>query len=330
MRQPTAQPNEPTLPERQPAAVAPVPEAAKASRAIELQQALLILGGLLVLGLAFYGGMKLNYLKYLIASRHTPTMEQSSTDLFPGVAPADLVQQALLAERAGKWQDAVERFMAAKRKDLGYRGILFRVGKILYDHRNFEPADSAFERAIAFGESVEASQYYRGLIAVRRRDLAAAEQFFTSAISAAPFVSDYHYYLAETLRLDLKPKDAFPHYEQAALLARDAQDEAVCQFKLRMAQIEAADGAVVAQELEEKRAAGALPVDWLMTAAALELRAGNIEQTRQLVMQAREGKSPGLFATCVNDFYFQEAAKKSPELADALHLDLDLQIPFPD
>lgn len=67
-----------------------------------------------------------------------------------------------------------------------------------------------------------------------------------------------------------------------------------------------------------------------MTAAALELRAGNIEQTRQLVMQAREGKSPGLFATCVNDFYFQEAAKKSPELADALHLDLDLQIPFPD
>lgn len=86
------------------------------------------------------------------------------------------MQQALLSERAGKWEDAVERFMAAKRKDLGHRGILFRVGKILYDHRNFEAADGAFERAVAFGENVEAAIYYRGLIAVRRRDLAAAEQ----------------------------------------------------------------------------------------------------------------------------------------------------------
>ncbi len=318
------------MPERQPAAVTPVPEAAKASRAIELQQALLILGGLLILGLAFYGGTKLNYLRYLMASRHTPKMEVEGADPYPGVAPADLVQQALLSEHAGKWQDAVERFMAAKRKNLGHRGILFRVGKILYDHRNFEAADSAFERAIAFGENVEASDYYRGLIAVRRRDLATAEQFFGSAVSAAPFVSDYHYYLAETLRLDLKPKEAFPHYERAALLARDAQDEAVCRFKMRMARIEAAEGAAVATELEKKKAAGSLPVDWLMTAAALELRAGNIEQARQLVMQAREGKSPGLFASCVNDFYFHGAAEKHPELTEALHLDLDLQVPFPD
>ena len=235
--EPTREPAEPLVSERQSVAVAPVPEAAKASRAIELQQALLILGGLLILGLAFYGGTKLNYLRYLIASRHTPKMEVEGSDPYPGVAPAELVQQALVAEQAGKWQDAVERFMAAKRKDLGHRGILFRVGKILYDHRNFEAADNAFERAIAFGENVEASDYYRGLIAVRRRDLATAEQFFTSAISAAPFVSDYHYYLAETLRLDLKPKEAFSHYEQAALLARDAQDESVCRFKLRMARI---------------------------------------------------------------------------------------------
>ena len=310
--------------------VAPPPEAAKASRAIELQQALLILGGVLVIALAFYGGTKLNYLRYLIATRHTAKTVAEGPDPFPGIAPADLVQQALLSERAGKWEDAVERFMAAKRKDLGHRGILFRVGKILYDHRNFEAADSAFERAVAFGENVEAADYYRGLIAVRRRDLATAEQFFTAAIAAAPFVSDYHYYLAETLRLDLKPKEALPHYQQAALLARDAQDEAVCQFKMRMARIEAAEGATVAAELQKNEAKVVSLPDWLMTAAALQLKSGNIEQTRQLIMQAREAKSPGLFASCVNDFYFHEAAKKYPELADALHLDLDLQVPFPD
>jgi len=32
----------------------------------------------------------------------------------------------------------------------------------------------------------------------------------------------------------------------------------------------------------------------------------------------------------VNDFYFHEAAQKYPELVEPLHLDLDLQLPFPD
>ena len=39
--------------------------------------------------------------------------------------------------------------------------------------------------------------------------------------------------------------------------------------------------------------------------------------------------APGLFASCVNDFYFHDAAKKYPELAEALRLELDLQVPFP-
>lgn len=316
--------------DRLPPAGAPLQQAEKASRAIELQQALLILGGLLVLGLAFYGGTKLNYLRYLIASRHAPQMQDKGPDLFPGIDSGELVRQALVAEHQGKWQEAVERFMAAKHKDLRYRGILFRVGKILYDGRDFDSADNAFERAIAFGENVDFSTYYRGLIAVRRRDLPAAERFFESAISAEPFVSDYHYYMAETLRLDLKPKESLPHYQRAILLSRNAQDETVCKFKLRMGEIEAAEGPSVSDELAKAQAAGPLSVDWLMTAAALQLRAGNIEETRKLIMQARAGNSPGLFASCVNDLTFHGAAQKYPELAEALHLDLDLQIPFPD
>ncbi len=301
----------------------------KGSRAIELQQAFLILGAILLLGLTFYGGTKLSYIKFLIASRNAPAMDENGPDQYPGVAAPDLVKQALLDERDGKWQEAADRFLAAKRKDLRYRGILFRVGKILYDRRNFEPADEAFERAIAFGENVEAANFYRGLIAVRRRDLPAAARFFEAAVTAGPFVSDYHYYWGETLRLDLKPKESLPHYEQAILLARNEQDATVCRFKIRMARIEAAEGSVVSEELAKKEAAGPLSVDWLMTSAALQLRAGHVEEARQLILRAREGQAPGLFASCVNDFYFHDAAKKYPELAEALHLELDLQVPFP-
>ena len=299
-----------------------------ASRTIEARQAFLILGTILLLGLSFYAGAKLNYVKYLLASRNAPKLDQTAAR-YRGLSTEELVKQALIAERAGQWQDAVERFMAAKNKDLGYRGILFRVGKIVYDHRDFDAADKAFERAIAFGENVEAANFYRGLIAVRRRNLPAAEHFFESAVMAAPFVSDYHYYWGEALRIDLKPEQSLPHYEQAILLARSDQDAAVCQFKIRMAKIEAAQGSEVASELAAKESVGALSVDWLMTAAALQLRGGHVDSARQLILQARAGNAPGLFASCVNDFYFHDAAQKYPELKEPLHLDLDLQLPFP-
>ena len=67
-----------------------------------------------------------------------------------------------------------------------------------------------------------------------------------------------------------------------------------------------------------------------MTAAAVQLRAGHVDAARQLILQARAGNAPGLFASCVNDFYFHNAPQKYPELADALHLELDLQVPFPE
>lgn len=308
---------------------APAHSSVHGSRTIEARQAFLILATILLLGLSFYGGTKLNYIKYLLASRNAPKLDQSG-DRYPGITVEELVKQALNAERAGKWQEAVERLMAAKNKDLRYRGILFRVGKIVYDHRDFDAADKAFERAIVFGENVEAANFYRGLIAVRRRNLPAAEQFFEAAATAAPFVSDYHYYWGEALRLDFKPEQSLPHYAQAILLARTDQDAAVCQFKVRMAKIEAAEGSTVAAELAAKESVGPLSVDWLMTAAALQLRGGHVDSARQLILEARDAKAPGLFASCVNDFYFREAAKKYPELAEPLHLDLDLQLPFPE
>jgi len=304
---------------------------AKVSHGIEFQGAILIVAVLVGLGLAFYFGTKIGYLKYLLTSRHRPSLAEPGEKQFQGIAVADLVEQALVAERAGRWQDAVERFMAAKRKDLQYRGILFRVGKILYDHRDFDQADKAFEQALAFGENPDGANFFRGLIAVRTKNLPAAEGFFAAAVTAAPFVSDYHYYRGETLRLDLKPKPAIPCYEQAALLARDEQSATVCQFKIRMARVEAAESEAVNRELADRQKnASPLSVDWLMTAAALKIREGHIDDARPLIEQARAAKAPGLFASCVNDLYFHDVTQKYPELADVLHLDLDLQIPFPE
>ena len=59
----------------------------------------------------------------------------------------------------------------------------------------------------------------------------------------------------------------------------------------------------MSDELAKMEAAGPLSVDWLTTSAALQIRAGHIEEARQLILlRARESEVPGLFASCINAF----------------------------
>ncbi len=289
----------------------------KASRVPEMQRAIVIIAVLVVLGLTFFVGMRFPLWKYrFMMSRNAAKMDGTIAGKFPGVSAEELVEQALKLEREGKLQEAGERFLAAKHKNLALRGILARVAKLAYDHKDFVTADKLFEKAIEFGENVDTSNYFRGLIAVRRKDLPTAIRSFEAAVAAAPFVPDYQFYLGEAIRLDHHARDSISHYEHASLLARDETQSTICEFKIRMALLEAADTPKVKEQLEIKKAAGALSVDWLLTAAAIDLREGNVDEAIPLIALAREGRKPGLFATCITDAYFVEAAQKNPRVAE--------------
>lgn len=291
------------------------------SRIPEMQRALLILGALLLLGLTFYVGMRFPYWRHkLYSARNAPKLDQVR-DKFPGISAEELVQQALKLERAGNKRDAAERYIAAKHKNLRYRGILQRVGRIAYDNGEFHTADKLFERAIAFGENIDTANYYRGLIAVRRKDLPAAQRFFEAAATASPFIADHHFYLAETLRMDHRPYDAIPRYAQAALLARTEEAATVCRFKMRMTRLEAAEMSKIGAEIEAERKSGTLPVDWLMTAAALHIREARVDEGVALIAQARAANQPGLFVSCVADRFFVDAGQKNPAIAEACRVE---------
>jgi tetratricopeptide (TPR) repeat protein len=290
----------------------------KTTRKLETQHAALIIGVVVLLGLTFYVGRKFDYWRYLLNTHITPALpEKTNANLYPGVPFADLIHQGLLAESRGSWQEATQKLIAAKHKDLRYRGILFHVGKLAYDHGDFDAADKAFERAIVFGEDVDLADYFRGLIAVRRRDVPAALRFFEAAANAEPFTADYYFYWGEALRMNHQPNEAITRYAEAGLRSHREQEKAVVQFKIRMARLEAAQASQVSDELDKKKNAGPLPVDWLMTQAALDLRHGNIDQAVQTVYKARAGDEPGLFASCAADMLFFEAGKKYPALAAA-------------
>jgi tetratricopeptide (TPR) repeat protein len=188
------------------------------------------------------------------------------------------------------------------------------------------------EHAITFGDQVDTANYLRGLIAVGRNDLPAAEQFFEAAINAEPFTPGYYYYLGEALRRESKPKEAIPRYEQAASRTVNEQDAAICRFKARMARAQTADYEALAQEVQQKRTAGALAPDWLLTDAALKIRSGEIAEAAESIRQARAANGAGLptlFALCASDMVFTEAGRNHPEIADACRVDTNAPAPNP-
>jgi tetratricopeptide (TPR) repeat protein len=297
-----------------------------------MQTVALIIGGLILLGAAFYTGTKVRSLKAFIASRSKPEIAGIDQKKFPGLSADELVEQALAAERLGEWHEAVDRLLVAKRRNGLYHGLVFRAAKLCYDHGDFDDADRLLERAIAFGDQVDTANYLRGLIAVGRNDFPAAEQFFQAAIAAEPFTPGYYYYLGDTLRREQKPKEAVTCYEQAANRTVNEQDALLCRFKARMARAETADHPQLQNEVEEKRKTGPLPMDWLLTDAALKIRLGQFGEAAQLIEQARPANDPrmsGFFSSCTSDMLFAEAANKHPEIADACRLGGNVAAPSP-
>lgn len=287
----------------------------KASRKIEMQHAIIIIGGLIFIFAIFWAGRKFDHVKGFIMSRVNAPDLKGGTAKFPDRTSDELVEDALAAERQGDWDGATERFLEAKRKDLRYQGILFHLGKGCYDRRDWDGADRMLEQALKFGENIAVANQLRGLIAVRRRDLAAAERFFEAASKAEPFMADFFYLWGDALRLNEHPREAIRRYQQGMRRSRTPQDALLFQYKIRLARIEAAEAAAVRADVEETRKAGPLPVEWLMTDAALQLHAGKIKEAAQLISEARAAGVTGLFVACAGDSVFMKAGEVHPEIA---------------
>ena len=299
----------------------------QATRVVGLQHVALVAGMFLLLFCAFYVGKKYQYWRYVLATRNAPATTNTVADKFPGIAAEDLLEQALAAENAGDWKGAADRFVAAKYKNRAYKGLMFRVAKLFYDHGDFINADRLFQNAIELGENVDAASYHRALIATAQQKFPAAEQFLLAAANTEPLIAHYFYSLAEALRLDLRPRQAIPRYEQAIRRARTEQQRRQYQFKIRIAEIEAAGATAVAAQIAEKRNAGALSVDWLMTEAAAKIHEGKVNEALPLIAEARAGRDPEMFAACVGDVFFQKASQRDATVAAACRLDFDPRQP---
>ncbi len=300
----------------------------ESSRIFELQKAVLIIGCLLLLAVVFYLGTKVPYWLYLYRSHQKQKVEASRPEKFPGVSSDDLVEEALRANAAGRWREAGERLLEARRKNSSYRGIFLMVGMLCFEHGDLGTADSLFANAITAGENLDGANSFRARIAMRRNDDAAAERFCEAAAAAAPFVWGNYYQWAEVLRMNRNPREAIRRYEQAALRAPRGSAVIDCLYKVRLARIEARDSKV-GDDIAEKAKEGPLPADWLVTDAALKIDQGNFAEALQQLTAARAATTKDSFSFYVSDMFFKNAADKDPGIAAICRTDSRPAKPFP-
>lgn len=292
-----------------------MPSETKASRRLEMQHAIFIIGILLFIIAIFYAGRQFDRVRGFILSRINPTALEEGPEKFPGLTSEELVEAGLAAERQGDWSGAAQRLLEAKRKDLRYQGILFHIGKGNYDRKDWDGADKALEQALKFGENIAVANQLRGLIAVRRHDLTAAERHFEAAAKAEPFLADFFLLWGDTLRLNQRPRDAIRRYGQGVKRSRSAADANLFEFKTRLARIEAAEASAVGAEVDALRKGGSLSLDWLMTDAALRLHAGKVSEAAQLLAEARGTRASAAFVAFAGDAFFLKAGETHPEIA---------------
>ena len=281
----------------------------------------LILGGLILLGGVFFVGTKFNYWRYRLMTKLNKP-ELTVVDKYPNVSVEELIEQAFSAERAKNWPEAIDKLIAAKKKNMALQGVLYRVGRLSFNAGDMVAADAAFERAIAFGEEVDKANFSRGLVALRRSDFPAALRFFEAAAAAAPLTAEYFYFAAEAARLSDKPREAITHYKDAAERATTADDVAVCNFKVDLARMEAGDAGKVELEIQTKKPENDTMIFVPLTQAALKLREGKIEEGVKLIYQARDLSRPRLFRAGTNDIIFKNAASKNAAVAEAIRISI--------
>lgn len=132
-------------------------------------------------------------------------------------------------------------------------------------------------------------------------DLERAAQF-------EPFNARHAYYVGEVFRRMGKPQAALDYLTQALHRLREPSLQGIYEAKLRLAQLEAGQEQAFSGELASQLTLDPPSVDWLFTAAAVELHRGNAAAAAGYLDKARAATSREDMASHLRDYYFSSFA----------------------
>lgn len=107
---------------------------------------------------------------------------------------------AYLAHVSGRYEEALERFAAARRIDAEYPAIDLFVGEEMLELNRSAEAEELLSRAVGHDGLRAAAAFRLGQIALERRDYGAAVKWLQTALEADPGADAVYFSLAQALR----------------------------------------------------------------------------------------------------------------------------------
>jgi Tfp pilus assembly protein PilF len=224
-----------------------------------------------------------------------------------------VLDQALTAQSAGDPEKAFNLLEQVRSGGEHVNGLDFELGWLAYRRGDYPTALVALNRSIADGEEVGAAYDLRGLIAGQQRPGLGGDDF-ESATQERPFDAIAFFHWGEALRRNGKPRQALVHLQQALARAQSPAAQSLYGLKIRLTQIELGEEKDFAPALAAALARPQLVPEWLLTAAAQEMHAGNYAAAAAHLESVRQIGGPAALGLSLQDYFFQGYAEK-PGLA---------------
>ena len=239
----------------------------------------------------------------------------SGSSLFaagPGSPATPVLRAAAAAVSQRDFAQAQKLLREARQLDPSAPGVDYQLATVAFAQGQLEEAKTCLNRSLARRDAVADSNNLLGAILLRENDLPAAISCLQAASEADPKMVQPYVNLASAYRLNFEPLKAVPVLRTASGL--NPAQRSVYEFRTRLALLEAGETNDIQKQLSEKLAAGEVEADWLLTAAALDLRQGRTDQAAVRLEQARQALAPDLFKVMLDDRAFK-AHLDQPKIA---------------
>ena len=230
-------------------------------------------------------------------------------------ANASLIDQAMVAEQDLKFDKAEELLKQVKASGQHVYGLTFQLAQLALFQRDYHKAMPLLNASIAENEKLDESYNLRATVVGQTGLIrATAMNDYDTATKIEPFGARNFYFWGEALRRVGKDQAAIARLKQAIDRLREPELESVYRLKLRLALLEAGLEKEFADELAKQMAMPNPEMDWLITAAAVEINRGQFAAAAGYLERASTRGDAETFASRLRDYYLYQF-KDNKELA---------------
>jgi len=222
------------------------------------------------------------------------------------------LSDAIQAQLGRKYEESLALFEEAKKLDPMLKGVDYQMAVSAFNLGDEARTEKYAYATIAANDSGANAYNLLGTLYARRGDYPAAEWAFAQGIALNPADPIPLYNLSEALRAQGRSVEAMDRLREA--IQRNP-GEPLYALKLRLAKIEAGQSIELIPDVDRELALKPPAGDWLMTAAAIALKADRFGEAAALLASARGQMQPILFFGLIQEDPLFRQYKQQPQIA---------------